>query len=509
MIIQEEFFTMRDGVRLYTRIILPCEDKKFPIVFIRNPYGVAHNGEPCPPEKYENDLFLKNGYAIVYQHVRGSGDSEGEMRPYREREDGLDTLEIIRSKPFYNGEIYVTGQSYLSTVHLCYLGTNPSDVKAAALSVQRDNMFDWRYYNGMVRGFVSFDWYYKRIKRNYPVLMDYKDAMYRPYEYMMERVIGKNLPDFTAMLMNNTYSEYWQTQENDHVADVLEIPVLFSEGWFDFYTEGMFSMWERLPEKTKAKSAMVVGPWGHATKVANAEYAFPNGNLPDDYIVEYFNSVRDHKPYKYLELGKLNYYSVCGDYWTTGTPSDKSMKLYINSDGTLSDSPRSAGERSYTYDPDKLLNYYKYDNIFKCPPKDSTDGVLSFESEPFTADTHFYGKIQWNMKVKSNCEDTAFFMRVYFVENGVAYNLTETITTLSNINPHYTAGEECLISISTGPVGFTAKAGNSIRVDISSHSDLYTPHPNIKGHWAKVTETKSAENTVLCDEDAYIVLPLE
>ena len=105
MIIQEEFFTMRDGVRLYTRMVLPYENGKFPIVFFRDPYDAPLNGEPCPPEKYENNLFLQNGYAIVYQHVRGSGDSEGEMRPYREREDGLDTLEIIRSKPFYNGEI--------------------------------------------------------------------------------------------------------------------------------------------------------------------------------------------------------------------------------------------------------------------------------------------------------------------------------------------------------------------------------------------------------------------
>ena len=509
MIIQEEFFTMRDGVRLYTRMVLPYENGKFPIVFFRDPYDAPLNGEPCPPEKYENNLFLQNGYAIVYQHVRGSGDSEGEMRPYREREDGLDTLEIIRSKPFYNGEIYVTGQSYLATVHLCYLGTNPSDVKAAALSVQRDNMFPWRYYNGMVRGFVSFDWYYKRIKRNYPVLMDYKDAMYRPYEYMMERVIGKNLPDFTAMLMNDTYSEYWQTLDNDHVADVLQMPVLFSEGWFDFYTEGMFSMWDRLPEKTKAKSAMVVGPWGHATKVANAEYDFPNGNLPDDYVVAFFNSVRNGTEYKYLELGKVNYYSVCGDYWTTDTPSDESMKLYINSDGTLSDSSRSKGEISYTYDPDKPLHYYRYDNIFKCPPKNTNDGVLSFESEPATEDTHFYGKIQWNMKVKSDCEDTSFFMRVYFVEDGVAYNLTETITSLSNINPNYRAGEECAISISTGPVGFTLKAGNAIRVDISSHSDLYTPHSNTREHWAKAVDVKIAENTVICDEDAYITLPLK
>jgi predicted acyl esterase len=219
--------------------------------------------------------------------------------------------------------------------------------------------------------------------------------------------------------------------------------------------------------------------------------------------------VRNGTEYKYLELGKVNYHSVCGDYWTTDTPSDKSMKLYINSNGTLSDSPRAEGQLSYVYDPNKPLNYYKYDNIFKCPPKHSTDGVLSFESEPAAEDTHFYGRIRWNMKVKSDCEDTAFFMRVYFVEDGVAYNLTETITSLSNINPDYRAGEECLISIFTAPVGFTLKAGNAIRVDISSHSDLYTHHSTTREHWAMRIDVKIAENMVICDEDAYITLPLE
>ena len=112
------------------------------------------------------------------------------------------------------------------------------------------------------------------------------------------------------------------------------------------------------------------------------------------------------------------------------------------------------------------------------------------------------------MKVKANCDDTAFFMRVYFVEDGVSYNLTETITSLSHVNKNYIANDECAMSVDTPPIGFTLKKGNRIRVDISSHSNLYVPHSNTKEHWAKATQTKIAINTVICDENAYILLPI-
>ena len=39
--------------------------------------------------------------------------------------------------------------------------------------------------------------------------------------------------------------------------------------------------------------------------------------------------------------------------------------------------------------------------------------------------------------------------------------------------------------------------------------EIYVPHSNTKGHWAKVTETKVATNTVICDGEAYIELPIK
>ncbi len=509
MILEEKHFTMSDGIRLYTRMVLPKENKKFPIVFIRTPYEKARNGEPYPIENYENDLFIKNGYAIVLQHTRGCGDSEGECKPYQERKDGLDTLKIIRTLPFYNGEIYITGGSYLATVHLCYLDTNPDDIKAAALSIQSDRMYFRNFRNGCCYDFCNISWWLSMLKNRYPQQIPYNEALHRPYYHIMKRVVGEDVPEYTGLLLNDDYNDFWKNQENTYASDKLTIPTLFTEGWYDFYIDGMFSMWERLPEETKKKSAFVVGPWGHSTKTNDsAEYPLENGNISPNYIVDFFNSIRDNTPYKEFELGRVNYYSMGGDYWTTDKEKVQKLKLYFNNDNTMSKEISVAGEQSYIFDPEKPLNYFKYHNIYKAEKVGMVNGILSFVSVPFKEDIDFYGKIEWNMKVRSNCDDTAFFMRVYMVEDGIAYNLTETITSLSHINKNYIAGNECLINISTPPIGFTVKKGNSIRVDISSHSDLYVPHSNTKGHWAKVTETKISTNTVICDEDAYITLPV-
>ena len=155
MYLSEQFLKMSDGILLYTKIVLPRKEGKFPIVFMRSPYEDKTELGSSSVDDYKDNLFVKNGYALVYQHTRGKGNSEGICVPYNERQDGLDTLNILRCMDFYNGEIYITGESYLATVHLCYLDTNPSDIKGAALSIQTDRMFFRNYRNGCCYNYVK------------------------------------------------------------------------------------------------------------------------------------------------------------------------------------------------------------------------------------------------------------------------------------------------------------------------------------------------------------------
>ena len=508
--VTEQYFTMPDGINLYTRIMVPKGFSKAPIVFIRTPYEPAHNGVTYDITKCKDNLFIQNGYAVVLQHVRGRGDSEGICLPYAEREDGLHTLEIIRQLDIYNGSIYIWGGSYLSTVHLSYLDTNPADIKGAVLNIQTDRMYFRNYRNGCCYSFCNLHWWLSMINRVHPN-PNLEEAYKRPYKDIMRRVIGTEYPPYTNLLLNDENNDFWQSDPRTRAIDQLKIPVLFTEGWYDFYLEGMFSMWERLPENTKKKSAMFVGPWGHDTAVSEqAEYPLPKGNLPADFAVAWFNSIRDEKPYPYAATGQVNYYTIGSAVWNASPyplAPFKKMRLYFGSQHTLQPAPCETEQSiSYIYDPEKRLDCYKYQNIYQAADMGSVEGVTSFLSQPFPQDKSFLGKIRWKMDVCSDCDDTAFFIRVYFVENGKAYNLTETITSLSHIKKDYQAGEQITIDLYTPPIAFTVKKGSQIRVDISSDGGVYVPHANKKEHWATVTETKIATNTI-CLDDSFIELP--
>ena len=507
----EQYFVMSDGVKLYTRIAAPKGAEKFPIVFIRTPYEKAHNGIAREIAEYGENPYIRNGYAVVLQHVRGRGDSEGVCIPYNERADGLESLDIIRKLDIYNGEIYLSGGSYLATAHLCYLNENPSDVKAAALSIQTDRMYFRNYRNGCCYGLCNLSWWLSMIDRVYPN-PDLNGTIKRPYLGIMERVLGTDFPPYTNMLRNDTYNDFWRNDSRTNVMDNLQIPTLFVEGWYDFYIEGMFSMWERLPKTTKVRSAFMIGPYGHATAVSeSAEYPIKNGDIPADYAVAWFNSIRDKKPFRYAQTGKVTYYSIGEDRWKEADyprPDGDKHKFYFRENAILGDVPCTADQTvTFTYNPEKRLDCFRYHNIYRAKEKGEVDGVLSFETERFTEDTTYFGKIRWHMIAGSDCEDTALFIRVYFVENETAYNLTETITSFSHLAPNYCSGEKITIDLYTPPIAFAIKQGGKIRVDISSDGGVYVPHANVKGHWAEVTETRVAHNTLYL-KDSYIELCL-
>ena len=72
----------------------------------------------------------------------------------------------------------------------------------------------------------------------------------------------------------------------------------------------------------------------------------------------------------------------------------------------------------------------------------------------------------------------------------------------------YTPCEKVRIELETPPIAFTIKQGMRIRVDISSESGIYLPHPNVKGHFAYVSNTNVANNTIYT-EGSYIDIPYE
>ena len=166
-----------EGAELFTVICLPQQEETFPTVIYRSPYVDAeeHKSEEeiCTARLNTYREWVQSGYAVVFQHCRGRGKSTGDCIPYIfEREDGLFLQNWIREQSFYNGELYLCGSSYTSSVHFV---TAPfaGDIRGAVLEVQDCERYNCNYRNGFYKIGLHGSWYvgmykYKSIRnKNY------------------------------------------------------------------------------------------------------------------------------------------------------------------------------------------------------------------------------------------------------------------------------------------------------------------------------------------------------
>ena len=161
----EEMVPMPDGVKLYTYGVRPPAGVKCPIVIVRTPYVPEKPVDLAAYARGQRGNFSR-GYAYITQHCRGCGLSEGDWIPYEsERADGLALLAWVRKLPWYNGEIFLEGGSYLTSVHWSYLDTNPPDVKGACLSIQEVDRYNIAYRNGFFKAGLHGGWFIKGYKK--------------------------------------------------------------------------------------------------------------------------------------------------------------------------------------------------------------------------------------------------------------------------------------------------------------------------------------------------------
>jgi len=159
---------MRDGVKLYTVLVVPKGARNAPIVLTRTPYNASkrasRNESPhmLATLPLSDEVFVKDGYIRVYQDVRGKYKSEGEYlmtRPVRgplndtatdHVTDAYDTVDwLVNNVPESNGKVGMIGSSYEGfTVQMALLGPHPALKVAAPESPMVDGWMgdDWFHY---------------------------------------------------------------------------------------------------------------------------------------------------------------------------------------------------------------------------------------------------------------------------------------------------------------------------------------------------------------------------
>ena len=496
-------------VLLFTVVCLPREGGKFPTVLYRSPYVDREEAIPaqelCVKKLAEYTYWLEAGYAVVYQHCRGRGKSEGDCIPYiYEREDGLALQSWVREQDFYNGELFLRGGSYGASVHFVTAPFAP-DIKGAILEVQDQERYNCNYRNGFYKIGLHGGWYVSMYKRKTLREKNYTADSYRmlPLSDFSRTVFGERVADFDEILRHPKRNDpFWDTRfggaEAREAITHAHIPILLTTGFYDIYTGGVFDMWRGLDEQTRALCALVVHPYDHGGTGEGQPVRFERGALSEafeNYKVRWLDFVRG-KGASPVPTGKVTYYRLFEDKWGCDD--------FYTADG-VEKAPLGKGTVSYRYDPANPASFKgglccNFGGSAWQDAPNTREDIVSVYTPIFEKDTFIKGKMKAHLAVRSDCEDTCFYLRVSLCKPQGDLGLRDDINQISNFKADYTPGDEVCMEFSFDEHAFLVKKGECLRVDISSAAyPHYVPHTNLRGLFSAQSEMRVATNTVVLE----------
>ena len=511
-----------NGAKLFTVVLLPESAGEFPTVIIRTPYVDRFEDEEeeniaveCLNEYRE---WLKHGYAVIIQHCRGRGKSDGDCIPYiNEREDGITLQEWVRKQEFYNGEIFLKGGSYLTSVHYV---TAPfaDDIKGAVFGIQDSERYNICYRNGFLKKGLHGAWYVTMYKKKACLKKNFYEGCFEmlPLKDFTKTVLGEAAEDFDEMLKApNPEDEFWNTRFGGSDAraatDNVKFPVLFTTGFYDIYTGGVFDMWKNMSKDSRNMSALVVSPYNHNDGFGDGEntIVFPKGKrfeqFGDFYEIEWFDYIRGKNVKSPFDTGKITYYNLFKNCWETEEflASQEAMKLVLGEE-----------ERSYVYSPFAPpafkggLSRAFGGAVFQDEPNSRYD-IISVYTKPFETDVQVKGKMAAKLTVKSDCEDTCFYVRVSIEKERGDYGLRDDITSLCYQLGDYKPDSVVTLDFDFDEHAFLIRKGERLRIDVSSaDSEHYVRHTNQKGLYSEQATAKIAHNTVYL-QSSFLTLPID
>ena len=114
--VERPMIPMRDGVRLATTLYVPTRTTApLATILVRTPYGRTS----FRATEGVGLAFVRGGFAVAVQDMRGRYASEGVFSPYRhDTADGVDTIEWISRQAWSNGRVGTFGCSALGESQL-------------------------------------------------------------------------------------------------------------------------------------------------------------------------------------------------------------------------------------------------------------------------------------------------------------------------------------------------------------------------------------------------------
>ena len=215
----------------------------------------------------------------------------------------------------------------------------------------------------------------------------------------------------------------------------------------------------------------------------------------------------------FAELGKVKWYCLWENKWHTAEHlqnAPNSKKFYLNKNRTLGEAPDKQSEITYVYDPQNPARFngaitFGFGGMQLQDKPNSRPDIISFISPAFEKDTIVEGKMKVSLSVKTDCQDTCFYVRVNIEKkDGKTYSLRDDITSVLREQKDYQPNTKTRINFECVEHSFMFEKGDKLRVDVSSSCiPSFSVHTNFKGNQNTLSKTRKANNTIFTGE-SYI-----
>jgi len=405
-----------DGTLLATDIYHKNDEPR-PVVVVRTPYGKEGFAE------WGATVEAGGNFVLVTQDWRGTGASEGAEHESwsHNADDGRALVDFIKTKPWSNGHVSMTGGSALGIAQ--YVTLPGADLSLGAFSpvFSTGDLLRYGWFQG---GVVHMD----------------PSSAFGPsgLRTVLEQPDTGTWPTWEEYIE----SPIWATQYlvNDAQAASVNAVGLHRGGFFDLFGQGMLDSFRRIQtsggEGAKGRQKIVMGVWSHGGKDSTVgELTFPASATMDaspynDLAAKWLTgaSTGDWSawdaaaPVHVYVMGPAGAATGPGNTWRSYAawpPPSTAVPQYFSASGGLPAEVPDAGEASFVSDPSDPCPSIGGNNLIEAAgPYDqrtvveSRPDVVVFTSPPSPEAVEIVGRISADIWISTDVPDVDIVVRM-------------------------------------------------------------------------------------------------
>jgi putative CocE/NonD family hydrolase len=533
-VVRDVAVPMPDGVVLRHDRHVPVGVTRGAVVLVRSPYGRAG---------WIGTLFgrvvAERGRQVVVQSVRGTRDSEGELSPFDEADDGVATIRWLTAQPWCDGRVVTLGPSYLGITQWALAPDAGDALRAMGTMITASQFRDQTYPGGTFSLDNGLSW--ASMMRRPRIAQRLVEAVRHRVEAGFAAVplatadtvaVGAPIDFFQDWLREQAPdSAYWAKRSYaSRVGEVARqgVAVSMTGGWQDIFLPWQLEDYAAM-RAAGARPVLRIGPWVHTTPAAMAAglrdaLALFDRTLDGVTVPETATEHADRELPVRLELSGGG-----GERRLPDWPPEHVVErtFYLRTDHGLGEQPPTVPHRGGLHWAGTRLRYDPHDPTpsvggailtGRSGPRDQSalearPDVVVFTGPVLSRDLVALGPARATVHVRAEIEHLDVFVRVCDVdETGRSVNVTDGIRRITPTDPGPTEDGTVAVEVDLWPVGHRFAAGHRLRVQISGGAHpRFARHPGTGAALGEADVLVAREREILHDaaHPSHLVLPIE